>query len=392
MGEVAYKPGAGVAAISARGLTKIFPVSTDGRSWRIMLGWVSEREGITALRDVTLEVPPGKIYGVLGRNGAGKSTLLRTLGGIYVPTRGKVEVDGSIAGLFELGAFGNPHLSGREYARRSLLLQGASPRRLQELIADVLDFSELGSAFDDAVRTYSTGMAARLYFAAATALQHDVYLIDELLTVGDEHFQAKCWRRLRERLRAGASGVLVTHDWTAIVKLCERSYILESGVIKEFGPTDRIVASYLDLKAPPSRVARFLESSTTVTVTSGRDASIPVRVELLEPARLALAYSIELLQIGNGWEILLIGRNLFVTDRVGTTDVALKIPRLPLPGGTYSLNLFLHKYEEIPGRQRVTTYDTRSWTYANGLVLTVTGRTSPSVVLPPLEWRIIDDK
>jgi lipopolysaccharide transport system ATP-binding protein len=150
-----------------------------------------------------------------------------------------------LSGLYELGLVGNPHLAGRQYAERLLSVHGFNLRRRAAMIADIHDFSELGDRFEDPVQTYSAGMGARLYFAAATAGHHDVYLFDEILAVGHQHFQSKCWRRLRERLSGGASGILVIHDWSAILRMCETAHILERGQILYSGPADKAVRRYL---------------------------------------------------------------------------------------------------------------------------------------------------
>ncbi|HCU89409.1 MAG TPA: sugar ABC transporter ATP-binding protein, partial [Gammaproteobacteria bacterium] len=227
----------GVIPIGCSRLNKSFELVDAGSTWRFLLprSW---NKRFSALVDVTIEVPKGQIVGILGRNGAGKSTLLRTIGGIYAPDSGQLAIKGSLAGLYELGASYNQELTGRQYARRLFSLFGIKAERMPVLIDDAQEFSELGVRFDDYIFTYSAGMAARLFFAVATADSYDVYLIDEVLAVGDQHFQAKCWRRLRDRLSGGASGLLVTHDWSAVLRLCRRAYILERGRISYTGPSD----------------------------------------------------------------------------------------------------------------------------------------------------------
>ncbi|HZP94415.1 MAG TPA: ABC transporter ATP-binding protein [Burkholderiales bacterium] len=376
--------GTGVA-LSCRGVAKVFPVSKEGQFLRILLDRPYRGDSVWALHDVSLEVPKGSILGVLGRNGAGKSTLLRVLGGVYSPTRGTVSVDGDLSGLFELGGSGHGYLTGRQYARRNLELQNAPRGDLERLIEDVHEFSELDDAFDARIHTYSTGMAMRLYFASATALKYDVYLIDELLVVGDEHFQAKCWSRMRERLATGASGVLVTHDWAAVIKLCERSCILEQGRVNCVGPSDKIVASYLDIEAPTPTVARLDVAEDAVFLArAGEDARIVFDVELLESRPVSLGYSIEILRIGVGWEIVLLGNDLPLGATAGRYTVRLDIPRLPLAPGSYSLNLFLGG--PASGGESQQHYDIRSWTVGRGLTLQVDGAGRPASFIVPVEW------
>lgn len=181
-----------MTSMSCIGVNKVFPIYDEGASWRVIFGRKSNSKSINALSDISLEVPKGKFVGILGHNGAGKSTLLRTLGGVYSPTSGQIKSEGYISSLFELGGFGNRYLTGREYATRLLRFHGVKKSELTDLVEGIHDFSELNQSFDQRIQSYSSGMAARLYFATATAIQHDIYLVDEILSVGDEHFQTKC--------------------------------------------------------------------------------------------------------------------------------------------------------------------------------------------------------
>lgn len=382
-------------ALRCTNVGKTFAVYRDLRVWRLLFGMQSTAKGpvVHALRDISLEVPRGKIVGILGRNGAGKSTLLRLLGQVYAPTSGRIEIFGQVAGLFELGGTGNPNLTGREYAVRYLLLMGAVSGDLPEILEDIAEFSELGEAFDQRVRTYSSGMAARLYFAVATAYQHEIYLIDELLSVGDEHFQAKCWRRMRQRLLNGASGVLVTHDWTAIVKLCEQACVIEGGRFSFAGPSDQAVVSYLKLPVPVASAARFTAGNAPRQVArSGEEANIRLQIEILEDVAVDCAISIEMLRIGIGWEIVILSDRIPVGDTPGIHDLELTIPALPLVPGEYSLNLFLSRRTTRRG-EAIVGLDCKSWTYGNGLTLVVEGDDTQAAVILPFsarrlgEWR-----
>jgi lipopolysaccharide transport system ATP-binding protein len=373
-------------ALRCTGVAKTFAVQRELRVWRILLGLEQGRGPmIEALRDISLEVPRGKIVGILGRNGAGKSTLLRLLGQVYSPTRGRIEAFGQIAGLFELGGMGNPNLTGRDYAVRYLRLMGVEAADLTSVLDDIADFSELGEAFDRRILTYSSGMAARLYFAVATAYQHEIYLIDELLSVGDEHFQAKCWRRMRDRLLNGASGVLVTHDWTAIVKLCETACVIEEGAFSFVGPSDKAVVSYLKLPRPSASGARFGASlRDDYSARSGESTRIEVPVEILEAGAVDCAISIEILRIGIGWEIVILSEFIRVGDVAGSYRVAFDIPALPLMPGNYSLNLSLNHARSNAG-------DCRSWTYGNGLRLVVEGEAGECAVRLPFVARRVTE-
>jgi len=329
----------GSVALRCRNVGKTFSVYRDLRIWRLLFGAPGQSTGpqVHALRDISLEVPRGTIVGILGRNGAGKSTLLRLLGQVYAPTSGQIEIFGQVAGLFELGGMGNPNLTGREYAVRYLQIMGAAKRDLAELLEDIADFSELEEAFDQRIRTYSSGMAARLYFAVATAYQHEIYLIDELLSVGDEHFQAKCWQRMRLRLLNGASGVLVTHDWTAIVKLCEQACVIEDGRFSFTGPSDQAVVSYLKLPVPAVSAAQFAGgTSQTHVARTGESACIRLPIEIRKTIAVDCSISIEMLRIGIGWEIVILSGCIAVGDTLGLYELELTIPSLPLAPGDYA--------------------------------------------------------
>jgi lipopolysaccharide transport system ATP-binding protein len=362
---------------------KSYPVQKELRVWRMLLGAGSQGQMIHALRDISMSVPRGKIIGILGKNGAGKSTLLRVLGGVYQPTRGRVEAHGQISGLFELGGMGNPHLTGREYATRYLRVMGARSEEIPAFLEDIQEFSELEEAFDHRVRTYSSGMGARLYFATATVLQNEIYLIDELLSVGDEHFQAKCWQRMRQRLLCGASGVLVTHDWTAVLKLCEEAHVIEQGRFVFSGPSNQAVVSYLKIPVPEATVARLSNcNSQSHVLNSGQDANIQLWVDILEPAPVDFAISIEMLRIGIGWEIVLLADSIPVAEQPGKYAVNVSISDLPLVSGEYSLNVFLSRRKLTP-RDATVSFDIRSWTTGNGYRLHIEGEaTRVSAKLP----------
>ncbi len=379
-------PDASSYAIECGALTKRFPVFDEGNAWRVLFGADLQGTSIEALRGVSLTVPKGKLVGVLGRNGAGKSTLLRVLGSVYAPSSGTVRVSGDIASLFELGGMGNRFITGREYAERVLRLQGVRGAQLAVLLADIEEFCELDDFFDRRIYTYSSGMAARLYFAVATAKKQDVYLIDEILSVGDEHFQARCWRRMKDRLAGGASGVLVTHDWSAVIKLCGESHVLDKGLIVISGPSDHVVAQYLQIPQPEISWARFLDLPDGVAADSGKDWQFPIVVKIKQAGDVEFAFSVEMLRLGIGWEILLLSDFKPVASLPGRNRILLGISRLPLAPGTYSLNLFLRA--RLDSKMPIVPCDVRSWTLGNALSLTVTGDATPAIARLPLTWRI----
>ena len=373
-------------ALSCKNIEKTFVVQRELSIWRTFFGLERNVTGpvVYALKDISLEVPRGTIVGILGKNGAGKSTLLRLLGGVYTPTKGRVEAHGQVVGLFELGGVGNPNLTGREYAERYLRIMGASTADLPTLIDDIKDFSELDDAFDHRVRTYSSGMGARLYFATATVLQHEIYLIDELLSVGDEHFQTKCWQRMRKRLLNGASGVLVTHDWTAIVKLCEQACVIENGTFSFEGPSDRAVVSYLKLPIPQATLAKFsVRNLQRHVISTKQEIAIPFWIELFGDVAVDFSFSIEILRVGIGWEIILLSDRFTVADKAGAHSVNIHIPQGLLVAGDYSMNVFLTQ------KANGQALGVKSWTYGNGFELVVEGEQVDVAVKLPFSARKI---
>jgi lipopolysaccharide transport system ATP-binding protein len=384
--------GQGIAALSCFGVSKIFPVFDHGNTWQLLLGKTIHSQKVTALEDISLSVPKGQIVGILGRNGSGKSTLLRVIAGTYQASSGQVFTNGTLSGLFELGGLGNVHLTGEDYARRVLTLQGAKKTELEALIREIKEFSELENNFERSIHTYSSGMAARLYFATATALKYDIYLIDEALSVGDEHFQNKCWQRMRELLTQGASGILVTHDWTAVLRLCQTAHIMNRGHILASGNSEDIVRKYLDINTDDFLAgAKFpLDLPTTWIVQSGQDAELLIPIDANESITVDFAYSIESLVIGVGWEIMLLTTHHPLQLNAGRNVIRVKIPKFPLAPDRYYLSLFLSttlKDNDLSGRKG---YDARGWTYGNRLDLIVEGNSSKSATLIPMQWKQLE--
>jgi len=197
-----------------------------------------------ALDDVNLEVQRGEIFGIIGRNGAGKSTLLKVVSRVLVPTRGRVVLGGQVSPLLELGAGFHPELTGRENVMLNGTLLGYTSRELEERMDAIIDFSELGSFIEAPLRTYSSGMAARLGFAVATAWQPEILLVDEVLAVGDESFRRKCQARMQAFRDAGTTILMVTHDMGTVAALCARAAWLEHGKICSMGPSFKVIEDY----------------------------------------------------------------------------------------------------------------------------------------------------
>ncbi|MEO8346088.1 MAG: ABC transporter ATP-binding protein [Betaproteobacteria bacterium] len=198
----------------------------------------------TALHNVTFNVHEGERVGVIGPNGAGKSTLLRTISGILPPTRGNVTVTGRIAPLFEFATGFEMERTGLDNIRIRGLLQGMNWSEINERMAEIAAFSELGTALEQPVRTYSTGMFVRLAFSTATAIDPEVLVIDEAFGAGDQHFANKANRRMRELMDRGRILVFTSHNLALVSQLCNRTIWLSEGRVVEDGPSEAVLARY----------------------------------------------------------------------------------------------------------------------------------------------------
>lgn len=213
-----------------------------------IIRWFQRRvkyQHFMALNNVSLKVNKGEIVGIIGHNGAGKSTLLKLISRVLTPTCGRVWVRGKVAPLLELGAGFHPELTGREniYLNGSIL--GLTRRDIDKRIQGIIDFSELHEFIDAPIRTYSSGMMARLGFAVATDTDPDVLILDEIMGVGDEAFQRKSETRIRSFFEKGITILLVSHNMDQVEKLCTRAVWLDHGKVEEEGIPEKVVERYM---------------------------------------------------------------------------------------------------------------------------------------------------
>ncbi len=212
-----------------------------------------------ALKGIDLEVRAGTTLGIIGHNGSGKSTLLKTFAKILTPDKGFVDVNGTLSSLLELGIGFHPELTGRENVFLGGSLLGQSRRQVEARYDEIVDFAGIEQFMDMPVKNYSSGMYARLAFAVAVSVEPDILLIDEVLSVGDERFQIKCYERIAEFKAQGRTIVLVSHSLDAIRALCNTAVWLEKGEVRENGVATEVVGNYL--REAHTSIARQLESS-----------------------------------------------------------------------------------------------------------------------------------
>lgn len=216
--------------------------------WHRFAGWfglhVAPSEEHWVLRYVNLEIQPGETIGIIGKNGAGKSTLLKLITGTLQPTEGLLQVNGRIAAILELGMGFNPELTGRQNVFHSAGLMGFSHEKVVVAMQGIEEFADIGDYFDSPMRTYSSGMQARIAFAVATAFRPEILIVDEVLSVGDAAFQRKCFRRIEDFQDKGTTMLLVSHDIETVKKLCKKALFIKEGEIESFGKTKSICDEY----------------------------------------------------------------------------------------------------------------------------------------------------
>ena len=217
-----------------------------------LAGEVETRE-FWALRGVDLEIRLGEVFGVVGRNGAGKSTLLKVISRVLRPTRGRVIVHGRVAPMLELGAGFHQDLTGRENVFLNASILGYPRKAVERHFDEIAEFASLSRFIEAPIRSYSSGMLARLGFSVATLFRPDVLLLDEVLAVGDLGFQRKCLDRISEFRRQGTTIILVSHNLETIARYCTRTAWLANGEVAALGPTAEVLTRYQASQETPPR-------------------------------------------------------------------------------------------------------------------------------------------
>jgi lipopolysaccharide transport system ATP-binding protein len=257
---------------------------------------------VWAVEDVSFDVHPGEVVGIIGRNGAGKSTLLKILSRITDPTRGRVEMRGRVASLLEVGTGFHPELTGRENIYLSGAVLGMRRNEIVRHFDAIVAFSEIERFLDTQVKHYSSGMFTRLAFAVAAHLQPEILIVDEVLAVGDASFQRKCLNKMEDVGREGRTVLFVSHNMPAVTRLCPRTILLDKGRVLKDGPSHEVVGAYLSsglgttaarewpdpVQRPGNEVVRLAsvrvvqDGATTSAVDIRRPVAIQVEFDVLE--------------------------------------------------------------------------------------------------------------
>ena len=245
--------------VAARGVSKRFRMVAPGQELKTMLlhpgaAFRARRHRAThwAVRDVSFEVRRGEFFSVVGANGSGKSTLLRILAGLSKPTSGRVEMNGRLTTLLELGSGFHPQVSGRDNAIMNGLLVGMTRREMEALLPSIVEFAGLQEFIDQPMRTYSSGMYVRLGFAIAAFMDPEILLVDEVLAVGDARFQEKCYDHIATLQQKGVTIVMVSHDLAAVERFSDRAALMERGRLIAIGEPRKVVGLHVERLAQSS--------------------------------------------------------------------------------------------------------------------------------------------
>lgn len=286
------------------------------KAGELIRGHVSAAAGLDqdfwALREVSFDVKPGEVVGLIGRNGSGKSTLLKVLTGITEPTKGYADIYGRVGSLLEVGTGFHPELTGRDNVFLSGAILGMSKAEIKSKFDEIIDFSGVEKFLDTPVKHYSSGMYVRLAFAVAAHLEPEILFIDEVLAVGDSRFQKRCLDKMDDVSKHGRTIIFVSHQMSAITRLCSRAILLQDGQIVQDGPAHKVVGSYMTAggdiamgyreykeseRQPGGEVARLLnvrvlnDRSEVVEVIDIRNSvSLEMEFEVITPGYILLPH------------------------------------------------------------------------------------------------------
>lgn len=244
-------------AIRVRNVSKTFKLPHEKASSikSIFLNPFKRRtfEKQQVLKNISFDVKKGEFFGIVGRNGSGKSTLLKLISQIYTPDEGSIEVNGKLVPFIELGVGFNPELTGRENVFLNGALLGFSRKEMEEMYDEIVEFAELERFMDQKLKNYSSGMQVRLAFSIAIRAKADILVLDEVLAVGDEAFQRKCYQYFARLKKERKTVILVTHDMDSVQRFCTKAILIKDGQIIEQGNTAKVTQKYIELNHPEAR-------------------------------------------------------------------------------------------------------------------------------------------
>jgi homopolymeric O-antigen transport system ATP-binding protein len=356
-----------------------------------------------ALQEISFDVPRGGAVGVIGRNGAGKSTLLKLLAGITAPTRGRIVIRGKVVALIEVGSGFHPELTGRENVFLSGAILGMGRREIAAKLESIVDFAGVGQFIDTPVKWYSSGMYVRLGFAVAAHLEADILLVDEVLAVGDAEFQVKCLQRIQELRDRGVTSLFISHDLTAVERLCDSAILLEAGKIAATGAPAAVVAAYhrrLALWDPESGETTIDSPKSGIALTNvslrSPDGAKAVAFSTGAPLTIALRYAAARPIPNVEFEVRYYspdGKTRLAAPSTGESRQPLHVkppggvvefhcPALPLNRGRYSIGAVVRD---------MTTTKVLAWWDGDTRLYVSSGPVTDAQLYIPHSWRLVHD-
>jgi ABC-type polysaccharide/polyol phosphate transport system ATPase subunit len=366
-------------AIKVDGLWKMFRLYHEKNQYlktAIAKGRRGQYEDFWALKDVSFEIPEGEAFGIIGSNGSGKSTLLKCLAGILTPDRGSLIANGKVAALLELGAGFHPDLSGRENIGLNGAILGMTRKEIDRKFDDIVSFAGLENFIDTPVKNYSSGMVVRLGFAVAINVEPEILIIDEVLAVGDEEFQQRCFQKIEQFRREGRTIIFVSHGLSQVSQFCKNALWLEKGEVQMIGPSYEVVSEYTGIAHHIEHVEESGISEDPIdrwgsgevritkvsmfgpdireshTFNSGESFNVKIDYEILQPVR-ELVVGLRITHL-HGFNVF--GSNTkrrgieIPTDRkVGSVEFS--VDSLPILEGTFDLTI------DISDNAEVSPYD-----------------------------------
>ena len=366
----------------------------------------TELEEFWALRDLNFEIQPGDRVGIIGRNGAGKSTLLKILCRITEPTTGRIEIDGRVASLLEVGTGFHPELTGRENTFLNGAILGMSRVDIKRKFDEIVAFAEIERFLDTPVKRYSSGMYVRLAFAVAAHLEPEILIVDEVLAVGDAQFQKKCLGKMEEAGKEGRTVLFVSHNMAMISNLCQRGMVLNEGMLEFYGPvSDAVMKYYQATNQRNAANAREFKSDTAELLGAeliglSNFSDITIHDELTVRMRYRIKKQIDGKCVPNFHFFISDGSYAFVASAKDVTSMSpgiycadCKIPRQFLNEGAYFVGVAITTYPD-GGSLRVEFFDKNALTF--NVVDPMDERSNrygyagpiPGVVRPQLDWSI----
>lgn len=388
-------------AAKVENLTKSFRIPLEASSGikQKIINLLKGKKGyrdFTPLKNVSFEINEGDFFGIVGRNGSGKSTLLKTLAGIYTPDGGAVTVNGKLVPFIELGVGFNPELSGKENVFLNGALLGFSRDEMIAMYEDIVDFAELHDFMEERLKNYSSGMQVRLAFSIAIRAEADVLLLDEVLAVGDEAFQRKCYKYFNSLKEKKKTVILVTHDMGAVERYCNRAIMIEKGEIICSGTNTEVASAYKKLfldeaiksekgvesasRGTVENVNISINSNHNGVIRTGHPIEISLRYDsLMEATKGSIAMSI----VNNvGVTVISTGQGMIYDDeysiKPGSNEITFRIMENQLTGGSYSINVAIAVGPQVGGQELV--YQKSA---AAGFIIDLTPNQRENAVIQP---------